>query len=785
MKKYLFLLIAIFCEFGIVSAQNNLDSLSVKFTERLIDNPSQLVYLQTSKGIYETGEDLFFKAYILDAYTFGLPDSLSEVDKTLYLQMLTDKDSVVWREKYPIVSGVATGQVYVSEKLTAGDYQLEGYTRRSFFNDSIWMLPARKIRIVDNIAQSIASSAARSQSEKSIEASPLKFEMFAEGGNLVRGLSSRLAFKATDGKGNPMAFDGMLYEGDRAMCEIKSTHDGMGAIWFTPENGKTYRVELTNGGSYPLPAIQDEGMVLSLESQDPDKLNFIVSQSDNIPDGKIYIVGQMRGAVCCIATGTLKQRMKISIPTANFPYQGIAEFTLVDQNMEPVAERLVALHPDKKLNITLTPDQKSYATRTKATINIRVTDQAGMPVKANLGLSIYDKAYVNADDAINIMTHCYLSSQIRGKIYNPAYYFDQTNADRAEALDLLLLTQGWRRYVWNAANAVPRDKQFIVDHIVGRQMLASRKTKKDKVDNAMQLIQVSAASGSSKFIWTDSLGRFTVDPAMMNELRGGYIYLKSMLGAEFKPVIKIDDCFSIIDSVRKTKPNFYPTADPTQHQIDWVVSGTLSLNDSTQLIDAVRVIGKGHGVSRDKFMGHLDSLAHIYTGGPWVCTCGDPLGGYINDYNGYNHHPLGLHTSDYKGPRLAPLVGHRYRAIRYEPNSDGQWYVTDVKEITYTGTELSEAELLRASNIWRAKGYYAAREFYQADAVDVQLSTPDARNTLLWQPSVTTDSKGEASVSFYCSDLNTVFTGVAEGVDGLGLLGNGECEFRVLKKAIH
>ncbi|MEG0725995.1 MAG: hypothetical protein RR485_08145, partial [Mucinivorans sp.] len=334
MKKYLFLLIAIFCEFGIVSAQNNLDSLSVKFTERLIDNPSQLVYLQTSKGIYETGEDLFFKAYILDAYTFGLPDSLSEVDKTLYLQMLTDKDSVVWREKYPIVSGVATGQVYVSEKLTAGDYQLEGYTRRSFFNDSIWMLPARKIRIVDNIAQSIASSAARSQSEKSIEASPLKFEIFAEGGNLVRGLSSRLAFKATDGKGNPMAFDGMLYEGDRAMCEIKSTHDGMGAIWFTPENGKTYRVELTNGGSYPLPAIQDEGMVLSLESQDPDKLNFIVSQSDNIPDGKIYIVGQMRGAVCCIATGTLKQRMKISIPTANFPYQGIAEFTLVDQNME-------------------------------------------------------------------------------------------------------------------------------------------------------------------------------------------------------------------------------------------------------------------------------------------------------------------------------------------------------------------------------------------------------------------------------------------------------------------
>ena len=93
--------------------------------------------------------------------------------------------------------------------------------------------------------------------------------------------------------------------------------------------------------------------------------------------------------------------------------------------------------------------RKTYALREKATLKIKVTDGNGVPVKTNLGLSVFDKAYINPADPVNILTHCYLSSQIRGKIHNPLYYFDEKNKDRMQAMDLLLLTQGWRRYVWN------------------------------------------------------------------------------------------------------------------------------------------------------------------------------------------------------------------------------------------------------------------------------------------------------------------------------------------------
>ena len=150
--------------------------------------PSELSYFQTGKGIYETGEDLWLKAYQLDAQTFGL----SNKSKTLYLQMVNLEDSVVWQEKYPIENGIVSGHVYIDEKLPEGDYFLEGYTKYSFYkNDTIGLIPRRKIKIVKNISRSRVTELPRDTT--------FRFELFLEGGNLVSCLSSQLAFKAMAG----------------------------------------------------------------------------------------------------------------------------------------------------------------------------------------------------------------------------------------------------------------------------------------------------------------------------------------------------------------------------------------------------------------------------------------------------------------------------------------------------------------------------------------------------------------------------------------------------------
>ncbi len=735
-------------------SQQSIDSIASYFRKE--NYPSELIYLQTSKSIYETGEDLWFKAYQMDAQSFGLSDR----SKTLYLQMISQADSVVWQEKYPIENGIASGHIYVDEKLPQGDYYIEGYTQGAFYkNDTTGIIPARKVTIIKNISYSAATENAKD--------STFRFEMFPEGGNLVSGILSKLAFKATDGKGYPVSVEGTIYQDDKPLCAIKSVHNGMGSVLFIPFRDKKYRIELGNGKSYSLPDIHSSGMVLQLSRQDKKQLSFIVSKSGDLPDQQIYLVGQMRGMVCCIAKGVLKENLRISIPTDNFPYQGIAEFTLLDADMQPIAERLVYVHPEKKLYITAEPGKESFAIREKASLKIKVTDDAGKPVRANLGISVYDQGYSAPGDPMNIMSYSYLSSQIRGKIYDPAYYFDKKNSGRTEGLELLLLTQGWRRYLWKTQQPVYQGQPFLTDEIQGVQTIKSKK-RNELNQGTEQLIQISGADGNSQLIWTDSIGNFILNTEMMTAFRGGYVYLKPMLSKEAKPVLELTDHFPLINSMRKNRQDYYPESDPSRYnQPDDlpVVS-----SDSTILLDEVTVMAKGHKPFRDKMMGRLDSLAQMNLNRAWVCDCPPK---YLNDFReGYTHHPKG----NYEGVKHLPVEGKQYRIIKYTE------IVEDVQNIIYRGPIYSEEELLRMNNFWRTKGYYANREFYQPDEIDMQSAIPDARNTLLWMPSVVTDEKGEATLTFHCSDIYTNFICVVEGVDGIGLLGNVKSEFRVLRK---
>lgn len=753
-------------------AQVCIDSLLAHSTKQWAGFPIESLYLQTSKDIYETGEDLWFKAYQLDAQSFGLSDK----SKTLYLQMISSEDSVVWQEKYLVESGITSGHVYIDEKLSEGDYLLQCYTRYSVYqNDTTGIISARKIKIVKNITHTSVPQVFRD--------STFHFEIFPEGGNLVAGIPTRLAFKATNGKGIPVFAEGTLYQDNEPLSKLKSVHDGMGSVLFTPQSDRTYKIELSNGKNYSLPTIHPEGMVLQLIKQDKEQLSFIVSQSDNLPNQQIYLVGQMRGMVCCIAKGILKDNLKISIPTDNFLYQGIAEFTLFDSTMQPIAERLVYLHSDKKLNITLTPEKENFTIREKGTVKVKVTDTDGNPVRANLGISIYDKTYNEPTNPTNILTHCYLSSQIRGKIYNPAYYFDERNKGTDEGMELLLLTQGWRRYIWNIVSSVCKGQPFLTSEINGVQIIQNKK-KGEQNQGTVQLIQVSGAAGNSLFTWADSAGRFTVDTDMMKELRGGYVYLKPMLSKEFKPRLDIVDYFSLIDSVKKSRPHYYPIPELLQYKKEQILDLPVVSNDSTVLLNEVTIMGKGRKPFRDKMMGRLDSLAQVSLG-PWVCKHG-----WLENYKeGYTHHhdlrycPCVVDDGE---PRTAPVIGKQYTIMKaeyYTCGAKGGWCFKplDRRTITYQGVLYTEEELLLMNNLWRTKGYYATREFYQPDDIDIQSSIPDARNTLLWAPSVITDEKGEAKVSFYCSDINTDFVGVVEGGNGAGLLGTTKCEFRVIR----
>jgi hypothetical protein len=720
-----------------------------------VNSPPEIAYIQTSKDIYETGEDLWFKIYLLDAQS--LVPSLRS--KTLYLQLLNENDKgPIWQEKYEIINGFSNGKIYLSTDLKEGNYLLAAYTPNSFFNDTIEFKAIRRVKILTDIASQkleigiLDSSTLNSISKKE---ESIQFNTFPEGGYLVSDIQSRLAFKAVKRNGDPVDVKGELFEDNVPLLEFSSTHMGMGSFNFTPDKNKKYFIRLSRPAidtTYLLSEILPEGMTMRLVDRNKESLSFKITQSYGLTQSDFYIRVQCRGVVYGMTTGKLNRELMIKIPLSLLP-QGIAEVTLFNNRLVPVAERLVYINQDKKLNITAKLSGKTYSQRGKAELKISVKDDNGNPVMANLGISVFDKLYQNPRDSNNIQSQVYLSSQLKGRIYNPSYYFNNYGKNRDESLDLLMMTQGWRKYIWSETNLerYPKpQKQIIFDGIKGELTIHSI-WKKIRKEQSFVMAFSPDMDKKSVLVPTDSLGVFIIPPKFLKTYEGYFIYLKPFGSQESKPTIAITDPFETINFVMKANVMEYPLSSLVSEA--GVHAEIFSSNAGVVRIKDVTIKGQMGNTIHGKYMGMLDSLAKLdmeNSNQDYVCT---------SNILNCPHHQGSMFNKK-------PIEGETYDTQL--PN--GQWV-----KITYhyTTKVLTEEDLLKMNNLSRVKPYYANREFYQPN-YDKEKETPfilDFRNTLLWEPSIFTNEKGEATVSFFCSDINTEFVGRIEGVGGDGLLG--------------
>lgn len=734
--------------------------------------PHDFVYLLPSKEISETGEDLWFKAYLINSQTLAPSDR----SHTLYLQLRTASDSVVWSEKYPLVSGRSNGHIYIGTEWPQGEYFMEGYTKTSFSSDSSQAILPRRIRVVDRVSQmdNISKQAIKNDANQKLS-SKYRFDLFPEGGHLIYGINSVVAFKATYGNGLPEDVSGIVLEDGKKISTIKTLHDGMGCFSLTPKLGKEYKVFLDNGGTIPFPSIEREGISLRVSKNNAKGISLLVSSSEDAPQN-ILITAKQNGMLCCTAEGIVKGKRVIKIPTEYFTLQGIVEITLFDALKRPVAERLVYVNPEKKLSITATTDQKQYNSRDTGKVCLQVTDASGNPIKAELAVSVFDKAYLYQPGHENILSHCFLSEQIRGNIFNPTYYFDEQNEDRLQSLDLLMLTQGWRNYVWDSEPMPTRP--LLADGVSGMQVT------KRNINSKTQIIKTSSANGDSRFVFTDSLGRFEIDPQLMEEMPG-HIYLKPMLTNKYKAKIFVENAFDTINVYRLARPHYLTQNQFLETNEDEL---TISSDEEAVLLKEIVVKAKHKSVRRDKMMGYLDSLANVDSRGPeWVCVHRDYKTNeeyrFLNDYiSDFTLHPDGTPCNGER--KEAPIPGETYlvvKAASVEGDSD-HWVITRKMEIVYPKRIFTDEQLLKMYDMVKTKGYYPKREFYQPDYLDLQSSSPDSRNLLQWQPEVITDSNGIAEISLAASDINTEFIGLVEAIDGTGLMGCQTFCFRVLKR---
>lgn len=275
---------------------------------------------------------------------------------------------------------------------------------------------------------------------------------YPEGGDMVHGLPGRIAFKALNEFGKPADVEGIVLDEDgKEVASFSSYHMGMGAIDLIPARWQSYSVKLTEPAGveeiFPLPEALPRGFSLSVRDVDE---NDITLQIHSTETETLSLVGMVRGEVYYATEIQVNPSgRQLRIPASEFPI-GVAQFTLFDEKGIERCERLAFVNRHKHLNIDIRTNKERYLPREEVELSIRVSDEKGVPMPADLSLSVTDDQLLSfADDkSSNILSWMLVESDLRGKIEEPNFYFDPEEEKAGMALDYLLMTAGWRRFSW-------------------------------------------------------------------------------------------------------------------------------------------------------------------------------------------------------------------------------------------------------------------------------------------------------------------------------------------------
>jgi len=421
--------------------------------------PQEKVYVHMDNTDYFLGESIWFKCYVTNSEL----NKPSDVSKILYVELLSPNGDVVISNKYKIVNGQCHGDMFLDTKVIySGFYELRAYTRymtnfdaKCVFSRVIPIYSAPKDKGVYTEHKMIGNNTSRpSVREKKPERNDVDISFFPEGGNLIAGVESKIAFKATDNEGRFIDVTGIVYnEKKEAVAPFSSIHQGMGTFSLMSDGGK-YSVEVQSMDKksiMDLPASLPNGYVMRVDAITNDSIQIQVQKSNDLPGEIVGIVTMVRDKVYQFASLDFSQEnvLSLSFSKAELP-TGVGQVILFDTQGRILSDRPVFI--EKKgtyLSIQGKMDKTSYSPLEKVSMDFSIQDGSGKPVETTFSLSVKDKA-TSLETAVkdNILVNMLLSSDIKGYIENPSYYFENVDRKHMQALDLLLMTQGWRRYQW-------------------------------------------------------------------------------------------------------------------------------------------------------------------------------------------------------------------------------------------------------------------------------------------------------------------------------------------------
>jgi hypothetical protein len=639
---------------------------------------------------------------------------------------------------------------------------------------------------------------------------PEKMDMqfMPEGGNLVAGIPIKVGFKALneDGKGANVNGE-VLNSRHQQVAVFKSSHNGMGAFEFTPEAGEKYysKVALTDGTTknYPLPAVKLSGTVLKIEPIGKDSLQLKINATANTPVANYYLIAKSRGVVCYAEALRINSRgINKTLSKSLFP-AGIVHFALLDVINRPINERLVYIHRDDNLKISIAPSRVNYGIRDSIALALQVNDKDGKPVQGTFSLAVTDDSQVEKSSTTsNMINHLLFTSDLKGEIEEPGYYFEKNTKERATELDNLLLTQGWVGYSWddifNSENITPKypaEKEFTIK---GKVVNAFKRPVKKSV---VSLLRKHPTMAVDTITDNDGLFAFKGDDYLPTDSAFFFIDVKNKRGNHNNLNVEINE--------------FTPLAFVAQRrQLPWYVnSDSILLNNGSiklrQLQTEANLKGEGlalkevvikqtkliKGSQNPRPESNDEILDEKDMNEAKTMTLWDLLDKkfhldirikrttkiYILNY----HFGIRLFIDGMPAKPeiyLNYLTAKDVRGIEIDyVYSIAGLDTANVHVTTFSGQGINYT-YIPGTYVYKPVPFSAPTEFYRprytAKNSSGALGT-DMRSVIHWEPNIVTDKDGKAMVSFFSADKLTDYTVVTEGTDLQGNIGSQQSKIKV------
>lgn len=628
-------------------------------------------------------------------------------------------------------------------------------------------------------------------------------QFFPEGGDLVAGIRSIVAFKATGSNGLGIGIIGSVTDqNNNKVAEIKSEHAGMGVFILYPQAEQVYSASIRfadgSNKTFILPKVLPQGYGLSAENTDPDNLDVKISVTPElISGGEITLLAQSNGVVKYVSKTIMdKSLVRARIPKNRFP-TGIIQLTLFSPDQQPVAERLVFINNKDELNININILKTSYGKREKVKMTVDVKDADSKPVTGSFSLAVTDETKVPYDEnnETTIISNLLLTSDLKGYIERPNYYFTDINESKLRQLDLLLMTQGWSRFEWKniLTNVFPaltfKPEKGI--EVTGR--VTSLLTGKPVVNGKVGLLPLSDTDLSllSDTV-TDAEGRFKFENLFFMDSTKFSIQArnaKDRKNTEIKldkvPAQPVTGSKNPIGAGINVNLSLVAYVKNTQDQVEELKRyGLFRKNIALAEVKVVDRKKEELSYNLDRYGTRIGKMKVLTSTDLQNCMnllmCVPAKGGGIIARNGAFY--------SYRGTRLTVILdgvpvlfNDDIESINAQDVENIIITTSSIVIITKHGELTPSTRYIPGITSYTPKGYYKERVFYSPnyDNPKVNNRMRDLRTTIFWAPHVLTDSTGKTTVEFFNADGTGNYRAIIEGIDLNGKMGRKVYQYSV------